>query len=286
MFVSDGGGLPFYKMHGLGNDFVIIDQRRQASCVSQNVICRIGHRRLGLGCDQVILLRQPKQPDHEASILIYNTDGSSAEMCGNAVRCVANILVKETHKKAFSLETPGRSIHISVQGDAASYRPILDMGPPCFLPDTVGDSIHEYISGLFPNASPSFRPTVVSFGNLHAVFLVPNLEEIDLEEIGPHIEHHPAFPHGSNVELVQVHSPTHLRMRVWERGVGITLACGSGACAAFAAAFKNGQVNTHATVAMEGGALKLERRPDGHVLMEGPVSYVCAGFLDRSLFDD
>ena len=193
-------------MHGLGNDFVILDQRRMIFDLSPDQLCRISHRRLGLGCDQVVLLRLPEEPACDASVLMYNADGSRVDMCGNAVRCIGDFLAKETRKTTLSLETSTRLITVCIRNDGASRCPVVDMGPPQFFPDSVA-FLRERVETLFPQMPLKGDPSVVSLGNLHTVFFVSDLHTLPIEEIGPKFGQNAAFPQECNVEFVQIDSP-------------------------------------------------------------------------------
>lgn len=276
--------IPFLKMHGLGNDFVVIDLRRVPLAMTADVAQRIADRHRGVGCDQVITIEPPRSAEATAVMGIRNPDGSEAGACGNATRCVAHLLMTEANSDTCVVET--------VAGLLPSLRArdgmvTVDMGPARFdwqqVPlSEARDTLHV---GL--EQGSLVDPVAVSMGNPHAVFFVDNAEAVPLTTDGPLVEHHPLFPARTNVEAVQVLGRDRLRMRVWERGAGITSACGSGACAVMAAAVKRGHVDTQAEIILDGGSLWMEWRPvDGHVLMTGPVATVFAGTLDASLLAD
>lgn len=273
--------LPFRKMHGLGNDFVVFDLRTTAFRFSAAQAARIADRREGVGCDQFITIEPPRHPSATAFMGIRNPDGSEAGACGNATRCVAHLLMQDSGRDYAVVET--------VSGLLDARRAIdglvtVDMGParldwrqiPLSEPR---DTLHLDIT-----AGVMRDPVAVSMGNPHAVYFVDDVAAVPLETLGPGLEHHALFPERTNVEAVQVLSPTRLRMRVWERSAGITRACGSGACAVLVAAVRRGLAERRAEVILDGGPLTIEwRADDGHVLMTGPVATSFTGVLDESL---
>lgn len=261
--------IPFTKMNGLGNDFIIIDRRSVPFDPRAHDLVRLADRRFGIGCDQIILM----EPSSKANIFmrIYNADGSEVSACGNATRCIAWLIAQETGKALVTIETAAGPL----QAHVASEREIqIDMGMPrmewreiplCEERDTLHLGIEE---------GPLRDPVGVSMGNPHAVFFVENVDSVNLGELGPKLEHHPLFPERANIGVAQISSGTSLRLRVWERGVGETLACGTGACAAAVAAIRRGLAARHHPVSVElpGGILLIEwREEDGHVLMTGAV---------------
>jgi diaminopimelate epimerase len=271
-------GTPFIKMHGLGNDFVVVDARARALALSNAAAHAIADRKTGVGCDQIITVRASKAAD--AFMRIQNADGGEVEACGNAARCVADLLMRETGKPTATIETVAGVLEAR---RAAGGRVAVDMGPARLDWREIPLS-HACDTLRVPMAIAGFaEPTAVNIGNPHAVFFVPDAEAVPLAEIGPDIEHHAFFPQRTNVEFVQVLDRKRLRMRVWERGVGITRACGSGACAAAVAAARRGLSDRACEVRLDGGPLFLEWREDGHVIMTGPVATSFAGELDGSL---
>ncbi|HVY99469.1 MAG TPA: diaminopimelate epimerase [Dongiaceae bacterium] len=258
--------LPFTKMQGLGNDFVVLDARRRAIPLGLADRRRIADRRRGVGCDQLIVLEPPRSAGADVFMRIYNPDGSEAGACGNATRCVSGRLMGESGAERMTVETvsgllPARR--------GAGGRITVDMGPARLgwreIPVNVAcDTLHLPLA-----LAPLADPVGVGMGNPHAVFFVDDVEAIALEAIGPKLEHAPLFPERANIEIVQVLSPDRLRMRVWERGAGITLACGSGACAALVAAARRGLTGRRAEVVLDGGPLEIEWLENGHVLMTG-----------------
>ena len=273
-------GLAFRKMHGLGNDFVVLDARAATLMLTPKSARAIADRRMGVGCDQILIIEPPRQGG-DAFLAIRNADGGVVESCGNGSRCIARLLMDENGKDTLTLETVGGTIVARRErGGLIS----IDMGPA--RADWKDIPLAEAADTLHLNIAegPLRDPVAVNVGNPHAVFFVPDVQAIDLPGLGPKIEHHRLFPERTNVEVVQVLSRTHLRMRVWERGVGITIACGTGACATLIAAVRRDLTDRKATVTVDGGDLEIEWRADGHVIMTGPVAETAVGTLDASLF--
>ncbi len=273
-------GRPFLKMHGLGNDFVVLDARQGPMTLSETAVRAIADRRTGVGFDEMLILERAHDARADAFMGIRNADGSVAEACGNGARCVAWLLMKERGADRVRIETLGGMIEATA---AADGRVSVDMGPartewreiPLAEP---ADTLHLPVSqGTLAD------PVGVSMGNPHAVFFVPDAEAVDLAALGPGLEHHPLFPHRANIEVAQVLGPGRIRMRVWERGAGITRACGSGACAVQVAAARRGLAGRKGEVLLDGGPLTIEWRDDGHVVMTGPVAVTFAGTLDATL---
>ncbi len=271
--------LPFVKMHGLGNDFVVFDARRRALDLSADQVRAIANRHTGVGWDQLIIMEPPRKGAADVFMRIRNADGSEVEACGNATRCVASVVMKERGADAVVIETVVGLLHATAKSDLIS----VDMGPVRLdwrdIPlarsmDTLHLGIEE---------GPLRDPAGVNVGNPHAVFFVDDVESIPLETLGPRVEHHPLFPARINVEVVQVLSPTRLRMRVWERGTGITQACGTGACAALVAAHRRGLAERTAEIVLDGGTLHIEWNDKDHVIMSGPAATSFTGALDCSL---
>ena len=275
--------LAFIKMHGLGNDFVILDRRDGNTSLSPATRRAIADRHAGVGCDQLIIMEPAKSADADVFMRIYNPDGAEAGACGNATRCVASLLMDEKKSDHVIIETISGLLDTERQ-PGGLYS--VDMGParldwrdiptsePC-------DTLHLPISeGALSD------PVGVNVGNPHAVFFVDNAEAINLSAVGPLIENHKLFPERTNVEVVQVLSPDRIRLRVWERGAGITRACGSGACAAAVAAARRQLTNRAVDVVLDGGTLKIEWLADNNVLMTGPVSKSFSGQMDPELMDN
>ena len=265
-------------MNGLGNDFVVLDARTHDVALTPKSARAIGNRRTGVGCDQIMIIERPRNGG-DVYLGIRNSDGSVVESCGNGSRCVARLLLDETGKDRVTMETLGGDIIATRAGDLIS----IDMGPAKddwkSIPlAEAADTLHLKIG-----EGPLQDPVGVNVGNPHAVFFVQDAEAVDLAAVGPKLEHHPLFPARTNVEAVQVLDRKHLRMRVWERGAGITLACGTGACATLVAAVRRGLTDRKAIVTVDGGDLEIEWRADGHVIMTGPVAESFVGTLDPSL---
>jgi diaminopimelate epimerase len=276
----DGSGLNFLKMHGLGNDFVVLDARAQPVRLSERAVRAIADRRTGVGFDEMLIIGPPQDRRALAAMGIRNADGSEAEACGNGARCVAALLMREAGTHHVTLETKGGLIEAIAEPDG---RITVDMGPartdwrdiPLSAPV---DTLHLplTVGGLADGVA-------VSMGNPHAVFFVPDADSIDLAAIGPVLEHDSLFPERANIEIAQVTGRRSIRMRVWERGAGITRACGSGACATLVAAALRGLVDRTAEVMLDGGPLTIAWRADEHVLMTGPVALSYRGRIAPEL---
>ena len=270
---AHGADLPFRKMHGIGNDFVVLDARTRALNLSTSAAKTLADRRWGVGCDEILIIEAPRNGG-DIFMGVRNADGSVAEQCGNGVRCVADLVMNETGKSQLRIETLGGAV---IATRAPNGLVSIDMGPAKLewrdIPLSEDrDTLHWGISDGALN-----DPVGVSMGNPHAVFFVPNAEAVDLANIGPRLEHHALFPKRANIEIVQILSRAHLRMRVWERGSGITQACGTGACAALVAAVRRGLSDRSATLTLDGGDLQMQWDEGGHVIMTGPVAYVFEG---------
>lgn len=268
----------FLKMNGLGNDFAIFDARTFPVPVDAATARAIADRRHGIGCDQVIIMEPAKGA--AAFMRIFNADGGEVESCGNAARCVAFLMMGEMERDAVDLASTGGPLHCTRAGEDAVT---VDMGAPRFdwreIP--MAQAVDEASFALpVPGTDyPALEHAVaLSMGNPHCVLFVRDAEDAPVAELGPKIEHHPWFPARTNVEFVAPLGPNRLRMRVWERGAGITLACGTGACAAAVAANLRGLAGRKVTIVLDGGELDIEwRESDGHVLMTGPVRFSFAG---------
>jgi diaminopimelate epimerase len=267
--------LPFVKMQGLGNDFVVVDCREEERNGWEDLVRRLSHRRLGVGCDQVLLIRPSAAAD--AWMDIYNADGSRVEMCGNGVRCVARYLWERGGgtSDALRIETLGGVVSTRCCGDDVE----VDMGEPEFdgrkIPVDADGPVMEQPLQMEDGA---VKVSCVAIGNPHAVIFVEDAESYPVETVGPLVERHPFFPNRINVEFVQVRSRTEIRMRVWERGVGVTMACGTGACAAAAVSHWTGRAEREVEVVLDGGNLGIrwEKEP-AHLFMTGPAALVFEG---------
>ncbi|MGE0259983.1 MAG: diaminopimelate epimerase [Alphaproteobacteria bacterium] len=296
--------IAFRKMHGLGNDFVVLDARRDGLAVGAGAARALADRRTGIGCDQVILIEPAPAPiapgpitDHDtadAVIRFFNPDGSEAGACGNGTRCVAWLIAQENGVGGVRLRTQAGLLDTALLADG---RVAVDMGAP--RTDWRDIPLAEPMDTLRADiaAGPLAFPVCTSIGNPHATFFVDDAESIDLAALGPVLEHDPAFPERANIGVAAVCSARRpgapegdrIRLRVWERGAGITRACGSGACAALVAAHRRGLAGRRATVALDGGELDILWREDaggepGHVTMTGPVALVFEGSFDPARF--
>ena len=268
----------FLKMHGLGNDFVIFDGREGVPLyLSTEAIQKLGDRHTGIGFDQMVILDPAKSNQAHVFMRIFNNDGGEVGACGNVTRCVADLLMRQSGRTEITVETVAGYLHARRAGPG---RVSVDMGkvrlgwqeiPLSEEQDTLSVTVSE---GVLKN------PVAVNVGNPHAVFFVQHLHDVPLEKLGPVIETHPLFPQKVNVEVVRIDSDSAVTMRVWERGVGITRACGTGACAAAVAAARRGLTGRKVSVTLEGGVLDIEwRESDDHVVMTGDVAEVFSGTL-------
>lgn len=262
------GRLRFLKMHGLGNHFVIVDARSMDDPISAERARAIGDRFRGVGFDQLVVLRPAA--DADVQVDFWNTDGSTAGACGNASRCVARLMMEETGRDSVVLRSERGLLPARRAGDLYS----VNMGAPQLDWQSVPLSHDADLVNLPIEGAPG----AAGMGNPHCVFIVEDAAAVALEDIGPRIEAHPLFPERTNVEFVQVIDRQTLRMRVWERGAGVTLACGSGACAAAVVAHRKGVADREVTIRLDGGALLIDWRDDG-VWMTGPAQKVFEGVL-------
>ena len=275
---------PFIKMHGLGNDFVILDAREAALALDAASACAIANRRTGIGCDQVIVMEKADDGLADVFMRIFNADGGEVAACGNAARCVASLLFADSGSEHVVI---GTESGLRDAEKAPDGRISVDMGRALF--DWRDIPLTEAIDSNHPGISegPLVGGCAVGMGNPHLVFFVDDAESVALETLGPKLEHHPLFPERTNVEIVEVLSPEKLCLRVWERGAGITSACGTGACAALVAAHRRGLAERRAEMMLDGGTLVVEWLADDHVLLTGPVATSFIGELgaefDQSL---
>lgn len=272
--------IPFTKMHGLGNDFVVLDLRDGATAPDADTARAIADRRRGVGCDQLILIEPPHAAGATARLRFLNADGSESGACGNGTRCVAAMLMHEGKATGLALETLGGILRATA---AEGGLVTVDMGPAQLDWRDIPLARATDTQRLDIALGPLEGPVAVGMGNPHCVFFVDDAEDIELAALGPQIEHHPLFPERTNVEVATVVDRGRIRLRVWERGAGITLACGTGACATLVAAARRGLTDRRAELLMDGGALSAEWREDGHVLLTGPVATSFTGMLDESV---
>ncbi|MEJ0009552.1 MAG: diaminopimelate epimerase [Alphaproteobacteria bacterium] len=269
---------PFLKMHGTGNDFVVLDGRKRAVSIDSASAKRIADRHFGIGCDQLVVLGESKKAD--VFMRIFNSDGSEISTCGNASRCVADLLMREGNVAQATIETAaGLLVGMRAEGDSVT----IDMGEPKWEWRDVPLSESRNTLHLGIAEGLLMDPVAISMGNPHAIFFVRDLHHIRLGEWGPKLEHDRLFPQRANISAVQVVSPEYIKMAVWERGTGLTLACGSAACAAVVAGVRREILERKVEVDLPGGRLSVEWRPgegNGRVLMTGPVAYVFNGEIE------
>ncbi|HEX3945131.1 MAG TPA: diaminopimelate epimerase [Rhizomicrobium sp.] len=272
---------PFLKMHGLGNDFVVFDARKLPVSLSPAQARAVADRRLGVGCDQVIVIENSAN-GADALMRIYNADGGEVENCGNAARCVGHLLMEEAGRDSVRLDTEGGPLMCSASHDQVT----VDMGAPRFGWRDI-PLAHEMDTSAFTiplddgKGVGGIAGSAVSMGNPHFVVFVQNAETTPVSELGPSIEHHPMFPERTNVEFVEIMASDRLRMRVWERGAGITRACGTGACASAVAAQRRGLCGKKVEVMLDGGMLTIEwQGGDEPVFMTGPSALSFRGEID------
>jgi len=279
--------LPFIKMHGLGNDFVVIDRRsgRPANglFIGLNEARAIADRHRGIGCDQVVLIDDPSDQGEDVFMCIFNSDGSEVGACGNATRCVGSMLLEETKLEKVRIRTGAGLLAARADIDGLIS---VDMGKPRFGWQDIPLNAEVETLHLNIGHGPLSEPAAVNIGNPHATFFVEDAEAIPLAEIGPLLEVNPVFPENANIGVVEVKSAGRVRLRVWERGVGITLACGTAACAAVANSVRRELTEKSVTVEMDGGELFVTWRDNGHLDMTGPAEFSFAGFLPKVLSND
>ncbi|MEY4965698.1 MAG: hypothetical protein RL274_1281 [Pseudomonadota bacterium] len=268
----------FLKMHGLGNDFVAFDARETAFALTPDRARAVANRHFGIGCDTVVVIC-PGGAAADASLLFYNADGAESESCGNATRCVARLLMDERGLARVKLSTKGGMLICS---DAGKGLVTLDMGEPKLDWGAI-PMIKPVDTSNFPLdiGGAEIPASAVSMGNPHCVLFVPDATKAPVATLGPKIEILPLFPNRVNVEFAQILDRSRIRMRVWERGVGITLACGTGACATAVAAVRRGLTERKVELVLDGGSLFIEwREDDNHVLMTGPAAFPYRGRVD------
>ena len=269
-------GLPFTKMHGLGNDFVVFDARRAPLALDAARVRAIADRRTGVGCDQLIVVEAPRNGGTHAYLRFWNQDGGEVAACGNGTRCAARLLMDASGDQSVVLETQAGRLTAS-EGGGGRVR--VDMGPAQLdwrdIPlARETDTLHVAVG-----EGPLSDAVAVNMGNPHAVYFVEDAEAVPLDEIGPRLETDPLFPERANIGVAQRLAEDRLRLRVWERGAGITQACGTGACAAVVAGARRGLTGRGVTVVLDGGELGIVWREDGHVEMTGPTAASFMGAL-------
>ena len=275
---------PFLKMHGLGNDFVVLDARTAALDLTPERRRVIADRRLGVGCDQLIVLEPPTEREADVFMRIYNPDGGEAQACGNATRCVASVVMDERKTDLVTVQTVAGLLESQKTGVGSNGLPVISVDMGLARLDWRDIPVREACDTkhMPVGIGPLQDPVGTNMGNPHATFFVDDAAAIPLGELGPKLEHDRFFPERANIGVAQLLGEGRLRLRVWERGAGITLACGSGACAAVVAASRRGLVPRKADVVLEGGTLAIEWLRDDHVLMTGGIAVAFKGELDRS----
>jgi diaminopimelate epimerase len=272
----------FTKMHGCGNDFVIFDERSTALGLSPTRAAGIADRHRGVGCDQFIVIEPPPAGSNASAFMrIRNPDGTEAGACGNATRCVAHLLHAETGNAFPVIQTISGLLPAQILADG---RITVDMGAARLDWQDVPlasamDTLHLPLA-----LGPVADPAAASMGNPHATFFVDDVEALDVAALGPALEHAAIFPQRANIGFAQILEPDRIRLRLWERGAGLTLACGSGACATIVNAARRGLTGRAARIIADGGVLDLVWRDDGHVLMTGPVATSFAGQIDLAAY--
>lgn len=266
--------VPFVKMHGLGNDFVVLDAREEAlPSLTGAFVAALADRRTGIGCDQLVVLEASQRAALKARF--FNQDGGEVESCGNASRAIGLLL-----GKAAQIETLGGMLAVSPSGSAIS----VDMGEPRFEWDQI-PLAYPMDTHTMPLAWDRLeQPVAVNVGNPHVIFFVPDCDAVALDQLGPEIEHDALFPERINVNVATVESRDAIRLRVWERGVGETRACGTGACATAVGAMRRGLVDRTVTVTLPGGPLRIEWTEAGRIVMTGPASESFRGSFDSADF--
>jgi len=278
---------PFVKMNGIGNEIVVVDLRAGGGAIEPAEARAVG-RPEGVPYDQLMALYAPRTPGTDAFIRIYNNDGSEAGACGNGMRCVADVVSQEKGTGDLTFETTAGILNCRKGADGLFT---VDMGPPRFkwneipLAEEFRDTRAIELQ-IGPIDKPVLHsPSVVSMGNPHAIFWVDDVKVYDLERLGPLLENHPIFPERANITLAQIVARDHIIIRTWERGAGLTKACGSAACAAVAAAARLRRTDRKVKVSLPGGDLMIEwRQKDDHILMAGPVEFEFKGRFDSALF--
>jgi diaminopimelate epimerase len=267
--------LRFLKMHGVGNDFVVVDARAGALGLTPALIAALADRRTGIGCDQFITLEQPRA-GADVFMRIHNADGTEAAACGNATRCVARLLGAETGRDTITVETLAGTLSARLAGGLVE----VDMG----VPRTAWPEIPLAWEEDTLRLSIEGHPAAVNMGNPHATLFVDDIAPATVEGLGSELEYHPIFPDRANIGFATVLAPDRLRLRVWERGAGLTRACGTGACAAAVNAARRGLTGRHVAVVLDGGTLDIVWRDDDRVLMAGPAMTAFAGEVDPAAY--
>ncbi|MDK3075025.1 diaminopimelate epimerase [Sedimentitalea sp. JM2-8] len=274
--MNDGldSGIAFMKMHGLGNDFVVLDSRVRPVEMTEELARAIAHRHFGVGFDQLAVISNGRGDAH---LTFFNADGTTSAACGNATRCIARFLMEETGKSSLHLTTDRGDL---AAVDAGGGLTSVNMGPPQL--DWADIPLAEPMDTL--ELPIEGAPTATGMGNPHCTFFVPDADAIPLTEFGARYEHHPLYPERTNVQVAQIVGPDHIRMRVWERGVGITLASGTSSCATAVAAARRGLTGRKVRIDLDGGTLEIDWRDDG-VWITGRTMHVFSGRLTPDFLD-
>ncbi len=268
---------PFIKMHGLGNDFVVVDAREVPFALTDAGARALADRRTGVGCDQIVVLEAPRNGRADIFLRFWNSDGGEVDACGNGTRCAASLVMSESGRDRLTIETVAGRLGAQAAGPG---RVTVDMGEARLDWRDIPLAREQDTLHLELEREGLRDPVAVNMGNPHAVFFVDDAAAVDLARLGPELERDPLFPERANIGIAQVTGPDRLRLRVCERGAGITRACGTGACAAAVAAARRGLTGRRVTVTLDGGPLDIEWRKDGHVLMTGPVATAFVGEFD------
>jgi diaminopimelate epimerase len=270
----------FVKMHGLGNDFVLLDLRPGEAVIDRDLAIRIAERHTGIGCDQLLLIGRPCDPAAEIFLRFINSDGSEPEACGNGTRCAASYLIGDSERTAVTIQTVAGLLPVSLNETGFLT---VNMGKPRFAWNEIPLAREcDSLAVTFATETFSGAAACTNMGNPHATFFVPDLGDIDIARVGRAIETHEMFPEKVNVGFAEMADRRTMKFRVWERGTGITLACGSAACAAVVAACRRGIAERAVEVQLERGSLFIEWRPDHDVHMSGPATVSFTGRLDSA----
>lgn len=278
-------GVPYWKMNGIGNEILVVDLRGREERITPEIARRLGAEP-ETHFDQMMVLKNPVTPNTDSFMRIFNVDGSESTACGNGTRCVARLLSEMDGRDRYLLETGAGLLKVRVGDDAVT----VDMGRPKFgwadIP--LSEPFHDTRAielQVGPIDAPLIHsPSVVNVGNPHAIFWVDDLDVVDLASVGPMLEFHPLFPERANISLARVTSPGSIDLKVWERGAGLTLACGSAACAAAVSAARTRRTGRTVAVTLPGGTLQIEWTDDDRMLMTGPTEHEHAGQLPDDLF--
>ena len=277
--------IAFRKMNGLGNDFVVIDARERAVTISEAQVLAIADRKTGIGCDQLIVMEKSSLAD--VRMRIWNAEGGEVESCGNASRCIADIVMEERGASSVTIDTKGGFL---VGKRAGKLMVTIDQGTPRFdwdqipLSEKFADTRHIELQVGPIDAPLMHSPSVVNVGNPHCIFWVNDLDVINLGRVGPMLENHPLFPERANIEMAKVVSRNHVIVNVWERGAGLTKACGTAACAVMAAGHRIKIIDAQCRVTLPGGDLMMAvDESNGHIIMTGPLAYEYEGVLPEGM---